>query len=267
MKMTQLWSFRDQAVTRIDLTGFDLHAVDGPLGKVARAIETSGGGYLVVDPGSAMPLGRQLLVPAGLIDRVDVENRRVAVSANREQIRNAPEYEDTQPLDERARTGMDEYYGPLMGEGEGRARARRRTPSSRARSGGSKPRRGVSRRTSSQRGSAEPTKAELYDHAKRLGIEGRSKMSKAQLARAVERRRGQTAGGRSTSGRRSRAKASPFDVQAFLEGVGYPAAKRKLVREAEGQGAGREVRATLKRLPDKEFESPTEVSEAISRLT
>lgn len=31
----------------------------------------------------------------------------------------------------------------------------------------------------------EPTKAELYERAQQLGIEGRSKMSKAELARAI----------------------------------------------------------------------------------
>lgn len=34
------------------------------------------------------------------------------------------------------------------------------------------------------------TKAQLYNEARRLGIEGRSSMSKAQLERAVDRRKG-----------------------------------------------------------------------------
>lgn len=34
---------------------------------------------------------------------------------------------------------------------------------------------------------AEPTKAELYQRAQELEIEGRSKMSKAELARAISR--------------------------------------------------------------------------------
>lgn len=242
MKVRELWSFRDQAVTRIDLTGFDLDALDGPIGKVAQSIEGSGGGYLIVDPGVAMPLGRQLLVPAGLVDKVDVDNRRVSVKAGREQVRNAPEFQGDEVLDERAWTGMDEYYGPLMGEGAGRARRRRST-------------------TARARRSEGPTKADLYDQAKRLGIEGRSKMDKAQLARAVGRRRGG-----SSKGGRSGAKANPVEVQAFLEGVGYPTRKRQLLREAESQGARREVRETLRRLPDATFDSPTEVSEAIGKL-
>jgi hypothetical protein len=257
MNVRELWSFRDQAVTRIDLTGFDLHAVDGPIGRVAQSIEGSGGGYLIVDPGVAMPLGRHLLVPAGLVDKVDVDNRRVSVRAEREQIRNAPAFEGAEVLDEPARTGMDEYFGPLMGEGAGPARRRRGATPARARS--SQPPR--STRTRSRRAAEGPTKAELYDQAKRLGIEGRSKMNKPQLARAVSRRRGRSGGGGS-----SKAKASPFDVQAFLEGVGYPTRKQRLLREAESQGADRRVRATLRRLPDKSFDSPTQVSEAIGRL-
>jgi hypothetical protein len=36
----------------------------------------------------------------------------------------------------------------------------------------------------------EPTKQNLYDRAKRLGVEGRSKMTKEQLKRALGRKRG-----------------------------------------------------------------------------
>jgi hypothetical protein len=48
--------------------------------------------------------------------------------------------------------------------------------------------------SSSQRGGrnshAEPTKDELYERAKQVGIEGRSKMNKEQLKRALGRKRG-----------------------------------------------------------------------------
>jgi hypothetical protein len=40
-----------------------------------------------------------------------------------------------------------------------------------------------------QRSGSAPTREELYEQAKQLGIEGRSKMNKAQLARAVGRKR------------------------------------------------------------------------------
>jgi hypothetical protein len=104
-----------------------------------------------------------------------------------------------------------------------------------------------------------PTRDELYAEARKLGIEGRSKMKKAELARAVERARGRSRGNVGV-------KAHPVEVQRFLEGVGYPTGKRDLVREAESQGAGEDVRRTLERLPDGRFESPTDVSEAIGGL-
>ena len=265
MTTTELWTFSDQAVARVDLTGFELEARDGLLGTVAQSIEGSGGGYLIVDPGVAMPLGRQVLMPVGLIKKVDVENKRVSVDLDREQVRNAPAYEATQPRDEHWRRGVSDYYSPLFGRRTRRAsgsKASRASASqrSRARQAGASRRTRTSTGGRSRRPSEGQTKAELYSEARRLGIEGRSKMSKAELARSVGRRRG------SSGAQRSRAKANPVEVQAFLEGVGYPTRKRELLREAENQGARSEVRATLRRLPDKQFESPTDVSEAIGAL-
>ena len=46
-----------------------------------------------------------------------------------------------------------------------------------------------SSRSSSTRGRANRTKEQLYNQAKRLGIEGRSSMNKAQLERAIQRAR------------------------------------------------------------------------------
>lgn len=60
---------------------------------------------------------------------------------------------------------------------EGRTKEQRGGGSSRSRSGT----RGRSR--------DEPTREELYAQARRLGIEGRSKMDKEELRRAVQRRR------------------------------------------------------------------------------
>jgi uncharacterized protein (TIGR02271 family) len=122
---------------------------------------------------------------------------------------------------------------------------------------GNHPRRQQTRRR--QHAATEPTKADLYQQAKQLGIEGRSKLTKAELERAVAGRGGAVSTNREP-------KASPFDVQKFLDGVGYPIRKRQLLREAEMRGASRDVRATLRRLPDKQFDAPTEVSEEIGKL-
>ena len=111
-----------------------------------------------------------------------------------------------------------------------------------------------------------PTKEELYRQAQRFRIEGRSKMNKPELERAVERRKGMGAGGSRSRGSGPQAPAHPVEVQRFLEGVGYPTRKDRLVEEARSRGASRDVRETIERLPERRFESPIEVSEAIGSL-
>jgi hypothetical protein len=82
------------------------------------------------------------------------------------------------------------------GASEGRAEeiAARTVNKDRARSGESRTRSKSSTKGSSpsrrggQRSGDSPTREDLYAQAKQLGIEGRSKMNKAQLARAVGRK-------------------------------------------------------------------------------
>jgi Rho termination factor, N-terminal domain len=83
------------------------------------------------------------------------------------------------------------------GASEGRAEeiAARTVNKERARSGESRTRSKSSTkgpspsRRGGQRSGDSPTRDELYAQAKRLGIEGRSKMNKQQLQRAVDRRK------------------------------------------------------------------------------
>ena len=112
---------------------------------------------------------------------------------------------------------------------------------------------------------SEPTRDELYREAKRMGIEGRSKMNKAQLARAVERNR-QPSSSRPTP-QRAATPVNPIEVQRFLEGVDYPVRKGDLIRAAQQKGATEQVRSALARIRDEKFDSPADVSEAIGRLS
>ncbi|HYY63123.1 MAG TPA: hypothetical protein VE688_00810 [Gaiellaceae bacterium] len=66
-----------------------------------------------------------------------------------------------------------------------RARSSARSTGARARSSSSSTRRS----SSSSGGGSGRTKEQLYNQAKRLGIEGRSSMTKAQLERAINRAR------------------------------------------------------------------------------
>ena len=260
MTETMLWAFPGNVTDR-QLEGFEVQARDGTIGTVDKATYDVGASYIVVDTGPWI-FGKRVLLPAGMIQQVDREAGIVRIGRTREEIRSAPEFE-TGEVSDAYRQRIGAYYGPGAPAPQP---VRERRPSaprqaSTRRSGRSTGRRGRAR-SRSRSGSDEPTKEELYNQAKRLGIEGRSKMSKRELVRAVDRAKSRQSGGGS-KGR----KASPVDVQKFLDGVSYPTRKGDLVREAERSRASAKVRSTLERLPDRRFKAPTEVSEAIGRLS
>ena len=59
---------------------------------------------------------------------------------------------------------------------------------------------------------------------------------------------------------------NPIQIQKFLKGVDYPANKEALLQNAKDMGADENVCASLEQLPDEEFETPADVSQAIGRL-
>lgn len=262
MTETMIWAF-PRNVTDRQLDGFEVRASDGTIGTVDKATYDVGASYIVVDTGPWI-FGKRVLLPAGVIQRIERDAGIVHVGRTRDEIRSAPEFESGQITDAyRQRLGA--HYGPETPAGQ---TTRRRPQPTRQRSGtrGRSASAGQStRRRGRTRGRSDadgPTKEELYNQAKRLGIEGRSKMNKRGLAQAVSRAKSRQAGG----GPKAK-KANPVDVQKFLDGVSYPTRKGDLLREAEKSRASAKVRSTLERLPDKRFKAPTEVSEAIGRLS
>jgi hypothetical protein len=105
-----LWTYRDESVGEIDLTGFDVEATDGGIGKVEEASYDLGGSYLVVDTGPWI-FGKTVVLPAGTIDRIDVANERVFVELTKDQIKDSPEYDAMAGFSEDQRTALGSYYG------------------------------------------------------------------------------------------------------------------------------------------------------------
>lgn len=62
------------------------------------------------------------------------------------------------------------------------------------------------------------------------------------------------------------AKVNPVQLQKNLKGINYPASKQDLVKHAQQKGADEKVCATLEKLPDRNYETPTEVSKAIGKI-
>ena len=107
-----LWEYRATVyATDPDFIGFDVEAADGHIGKVDEASNDAGRSFLVVDTGFWI-FGKKRLIPAGVVERVDREDERVYVSRTKEQIKNAPEYDDSLVADDTYRQGLGSYYGP-----------------------------------------------------------------------------------------------------------------------------------------------------------
>lgn len=59
---------------------------------------------------------------------------------------------------------------------------------------------------------------------------------------------------------------NPAEMQQYLSGVNYPARRDQLAETAHQEGAPQSITAALGRLPDGEYQGPSEVSEELQRL-
>jgi len=90
---TTMWDYRtDLSMTNQDLTGYDVEATDGSIGKIDEASQTAGQAHMVVDTGFWI-FGKKRLIPAGVVNRVDHTDRKVYVSMTKDQIKSAPDYD------------------------------------------------------------------------------------------------------------------------------------------------------------------------------
>jgi hypothetical protein len=104
-----LWTY-PETVGRLDVSGFEVEAVDGSIGKVDEATYDVGESYIVVDTGPWI-FGKKVLLPAGIVERVDREEDKVYVDRTKDEIKDAPEFDDDAYRDEDYRSSVGEYYG------------------------------------------------------------------------------------------------------------------------------------------------------------
>ena len=99
----------------IDLTGYTVEAADGKIGKVDEHTRETGGSSLVVDTGPWI-FGKKVMLPAGIVARVDPDSKSIFVQLTKDEIKNAPEFdEDTSRTDADYRRRLGDYYGGLGG--------------------------------------------------------------------------------------------------------------------------------------------------------
>lgn len=58
------------------------------------------------------------------------------------------------------------------------------------------------------------------------------------------------------------AHANPIQIQKYLKGVDYPASREQLIENAKRLGADDNICASLEQLPDEDFQTPADVSQA-----
>jgi len=111
-----LWTYRTESglaesALRRDITGFGVEALDGSIGKIDEATYEVSSSYAVVDTGPWI-FGKKVMLPAGVIDRVDLNEEKVYVHRAKDEIKDAPEFEDDSYRDAGYRERLGSYYGP-----------------------------------------------------------------------------------------------------------------------------------------------------------
>jgi hypothetical protein len=118
MKANELWRYREATWTTSALEGFNVEATDGSIGKIDEASYDVGAGYVVVDTGPWI-FGKKVMLPAGVIRDVDFDTETVYVDRSKDQIKNAPEFDENRY---RNKTYRNQYKRDLN-QGVARAKA------------------------------------------------------------------------------------------------------------------------------------------------
>ena len=109
MATTDIWTYREQTWSGTDLSGYSIEATDGGIGKIDEATYDVGGSYVVADTGPWI-FGKKVMLPAGVIDRVDPSSETVFVNRTKDEIKDAPEFDESRVGDDAYRSELGGYY-------------------------------------------------------------------------------------------------------------------------------------------------------------
>jgi len=105
-----VWTYRGTMVidTNLDVSGYEVEATDGSIGKVDEATYDTGRSYLVVDTGPWI-FGKKVMLPAGVVRGIDEDEHKVFVDRTKDEIKHAPGYDESQ-VDDEYRGQLGSYY-------------------------------------------------------------------------------------------------------------------------------------------------------------
>jgi hypothetical protein len=110
MMEPDIWSYRHDSWSQSSIAGYHVHALDGDIGTVDAATGNVDPQCIVVRTG-AWIFGKQVLLPVGVVESVDDDQEEVRVQLTKDQIKHAPELDETAFDDEATRSRLGEYYG------------------------------------------------------------------------------------------------------------------------------------------------------------
>jgi hypothetical protein len=104
-----MWSYQVTTAPNLDLSGFKVEAIDGSIGKVDEASNEAGTSFIVVDTGPWI-FGKKVLLPAGVIQDIDLDTETLFVNRTKDQIKNAPEFDPDRYREPDYRSQVGSYY-------------------------------------------------------------------------------------------------------------------------------------------------------------
>lgn len=113
--MSDIWSYHFEGWNGdTDLVGYDVEASDGSIGSIDDSTNEADRQHVVVDTGFWI-FGNKRLIPAGAITRIEHSDKKVYVDMTKDQIKEAPDFDDTKRDDEEFRSSHEEFYRPYSG--------------------------------------------------------------------------------------------------------------------------------------------------------
>ena len=95
-----------------EVTGYTIHATDGDIGEVEDFIiedTTWKINFLVVETGNWFS-GKKVLISPQWIKNVKWEEQKVTINHSKDEVKNSPEYDSTQPINDSYEHALNDYY-------------------------------------------------------------------------------------------------------------------------------------------------------------
>jgi hypothetical protein len=113
MSTMNVWTYRTSLNADLTnpsrLVGYDVEATDGSIGRIDHASTETSRQYVVVDTGFWI-FGKKRLIPAGVVTNVDRSDKKVYVSMTKDEIKQAPDYEDVKKASDAYYDRYSNYY-------------------------------------------------------------------------------------------------------------------------------------------------------------